>query len=123
MFWKRRFPRLRKGFQITYRTVEQEKFDHNPVKSLAVNISGGGVCFEATENLQKGILVALDIRSDDFNAPILALAKVVWCKPYGSRYQVGAEFWWVGWGDEQAQTTIASYVASQTTAASTATLG
>jgi hypothetical protein len=123
MFWKRRFPRLRKGFQITYRTVEQEKFDHNPVKSLAVNISGGGVCFEATENLQKGILVALDIRSDDFNAPILALAKVVWCKPYGSRYQVGAEFWWVGWGDEQAQTTIASYVASQTTAASMSTLG
>ena len=123
MFWKRRFPRLRKGFQITYRTVDQEKFDHNPIKSLAVNISGGGVCFEATETLQKGILVALDIRSDDFNAPILALAKVVWCKPYGTRYQVGAEFWWVGWGDEQAQTTIASYVASQTTAASMSTLG
>jgi c-di-GMP-binding flagellar brake protein YcgR len=123
MFWRRRFPRLRKGFQITYRTVDQEKFEHDPVKSLAVNISGGGVCFEAAENLQKGILVALDIRSDDFNAPILALAKVVWCKPYGTKYQVGAEFWWVGWGDDQAQTTIASYVAAQTTAASTSTLG
>jgi hypothetical protein len=123
MFWRRRFPRLRKGFQITYRTVDQEKFEHDPVKSLAVNISGGGVCFEATENLQKGLLVALDIRSDDFNAPILALAKVVWCKPYGAKYQVGAEFWWVGWGDDQAQTTIASYVAAQTTAASPSTLG
>lgn len=123
MFWKRRFPRLRKGFQITYRTVDQEKFDYNPIKSLALNISGGGVCFEATDNLQKGILVALDIRSDDFNAPILALAKVVWCKPYGAKYQVGAEFWWVGWGDDQAQTAIASYVTAQTTAASTVTLG
>ena len=123
MFWRRRFPRLRKDFQITYRMVDQEKFDHDPIKSLALNISGGGVCFEATDNLQKGTLVALDIRSDDFNAPILALAKVVWCKPCGARYQVGAEFWWVGWGDDQAQTTIANYVAAQTTAASTSTLG
>ena len=118
MFWRRRFPRLRKDFQITYRMVDQDKLDHDPVKSLAVNISGGGVCFEATDNLQKGALVALDIRSDDFNAPVLALAKVVWCKPHGARYEVGAEFWWVGWGDDQAQATIANYVAAQTTATS-----
>jgi len=98
--------------------VDQEKFDHDPIKSLALNISGGGVCFEATDNLPQGTLVALDMRSDDFNAPILALAKVIWCKPHGAGYQVGAEFWWVGWGDDQAQTTIANYVAAQTTAAS-----
>jgi PilZ domain-containing protein len=122
VFWRRRFPRLRKDFQITYRMVDQEKFDQDPIKSLALNISGGGVCFEATEDLQRGALIALDIRSDDFNAPILALAKVVWCKPSGGMYQVGAEFWWVGWGDKQAQTTIANYVSAQTTAASTSTL-
>ena len=123
MFWRRRFPRLHKDFQITYRMVDQEKFDHDPIKSLALNISGGGVCFEATDNLLKGTLVALDMRSDDFNAPILALAKVVWCKPHGARYQVGAEFWWVGWGNDQAQTTIANYVAAQTAAASPSELG
>ena len=118
MFWRRRFPRLCKDFQITYRMVDQEKFDYDPIKSLALNISGGGVCFEATDSLQKGALVALDIRSDDFNAPILALAKVIWCKPHRAGYQVGAEFWWVGWGDDQAQTTIANYVTTQTTATS-----
>ena len=118
MFWRRRFPRLHKDFHITYRMVDQEKFDRDPIKSLALNISGGGVCFEATDNLQQGVLVALDIRSDDFSAPILALARIVWCKPCGAIYQVGAEFWWVGWGDDQAQTTIANYVAAQTTAAS-----
>ena len=123
MFWRRRFPRLHKDFQITYRMVDQERFDQDPIKGLVLNISGGGVCFEAIDNLQKGTLVALDIRSDDFNAPILALAKVVWCKPQGASYQVGAEFWWVGWGDDQAQTTIANYVTAQTTAASTAILG
>ena len=122
MFWKRRFPRLSRKFQISYKMVDQEKFDNDPVSSLALNISGGGVCFEAPENLQKGDLVALDIRSEDFDAPILALAKVVWCKPRGGRYQVGAEFWWVGWGDNKAQATIANYVAAQTTLASTSVL-
>jgi c-di-GMP-binding flagellar brake protein YcgR len=66
MFWRRRFPRLRADFQITYRMVDQEKLDHDPIKSLALNISGGGLCFEAIDNLQKGALVALDIRSEDF---------------------------------------------------------
>ena len=122
MFWRRRFPRLSRKFQISYKLVDQEKFDNDPVSSLALNISGGGVCFEATENLQAGTLVALDIHSHDFDAPILALAKVVWCKPHGGRYQVGAEFWWVGWGDNKAQATIANYVAAQTTLASTSVL-
>jgi hypothetical protein len=123
MFWRRRFPRLSKGFQIAYRMVDQEKFDNDPISSLALNISGGGLCFEAADHLQKGDLVALDIRSDDFSVPILALAKVVWCKAHGSMYQVGAEFWWVGWGDNQAQTTIANYVTAQTTLASMSALG
>jgi hypothetical protein len=122
MFWRRRFPRLSRKFQISYKMVDQEKFDNDPVSSLALNISGGGVCFEATENLQPGVLVALDIHSHDFDAPILALAKVMWCKPGGGRYQVGAEFWWVGWGDNKAQATIANYVAAQTTLASTSVL-
>jgi len=37
MFWRRRFPRLCKDFQITYRMVDQEKFDYDPIKSLALN--------------------------------------------------------------------------------------
>jgi len=114
MFWRRKFPRLSRKFKISYKMVDQEKFDNDPISSLALNISGGGVCFEADENLQQGALVALDIHSHDFDAPILALAKVMWCKPRGSRYQVGAEFWWVGWGDNKAQATIANYVAAQT---------
>lgn len=114
MFWRRRFPRLRKDFHVSYRMVNQEQFERDPVCTLALNISGGGVCFEAAEELQKGALVALEIRSDDFGSPILALAKIVWCKPKGTAYKVGAEFWWIGWGDNKAQSTIASYVASHT---------
>ena len=115
MFWRRRFPRLRKDFQLSYRVIDQQQFDNDPVHALALNLSGGGVCFEASDNLEKGALVALELRSDDFATSILALAKVVWCKPKGHVYDVGAEFWWIGWGDKQAQTAIANYVAAQTT--------
>ncbi|MGE3541055.1 MAG: PilZ domain-containing protein [Candidatus Tectimicrobiota bacterium] len=123
MFWKRRFPRLSKDFQVSYRMVNQEQFEHDPVHTLAVNISGGGVCFEANEDIPKGALVALEIRSDDFSAPILALAKVVWCKQKSGAYHVGAEFWWIGWGDNKAQATIAHYVASHTASPVTSLLG
>ena len=36
MFWRRRFPRLHKDFHITYRMVDQEKFENDPIKSLGV---------------------------------------------------------------------------------------
>ena len=123
MFWRRRFPRLSKDFQVSYRLVNQEKFENDPVCTLAINISGGGVCFETTDDLKKGALVALEIRSPDFGTPILALAKVVWCKAKGGAYTIGAEFWWIGWGDSQAQSTIANYVASHTASPVSAILG
>lgn len=123
MFGKRKFPRLRQDYRITYRIVEQEEIANDPISSLAINISGGGLCFEADGPIKKGVLVALDIRSDDFGAPILALAKVVWCKSQRSPYQIGVEFWWVGWRDTKAQATIANYVASQTVLASTPVYG
>ena len=45
---------------------------------------------------------------------ILALARVAWCKPKGSKYDIGAEFWWIGWRDTTAQTTIADFIATKT---------
>ena len=111
----RRFPRLRKEFQITYKLVDQEKFHKDPISTLVLNISGGGVCFEAIDRLEKGALVFLDIRSDDFTAPFLALAKVVWCTQRGERYRVGVEFWWVGWADNHVQAAVANYVTTHMT--------
>ena len=115
MVWTRRFPRLRQEFQIAYKLVDQEKFSHDPISTLVLNISGGGVCFEAIDYLEKGALVSLDIRSDDFTVPILALVKVVWCTRQGDRYKVGAEFLWVGLADNHAQAAIANFVTTHLT--------
>jgi hypothetical protein len=114
MFRHRKYPRLSKDFHVTYRPIDKEQFANDPISSLALNISGGGVCFETTEPLQKDTLVALSIHSEDFRMPILALVKVAWCKARGERYNIGAEFWWVGWRDQEAQNAIANYVAGQT---------
>lgn len=113
MFQHRKYPRLSKNCQITYRYLDAAQFANSPIASLALNISGGGLCFETTEALEKDDMVALSIHSEDFR-PILALIKVVWCKANKARYNVGAEFLWVGWNDPKAQQTIADYVANQT---------
>lgn len=116
MFQSRKFPRVSKEYRVSYSLVDQEQFDRNPVSSLAVNISGGGICFTAEEPLAKGSMVALDIDADDLHSSILALAKVKWCKANGTSYEVGAEFWWIGWRDNEAQTTVADFISTSTAA-------
>ena len=116
MFHSRKFPRVSKDYRVSYSLVDQEQFDGNPVSSLAVNISGGGICFTAEEPLAKGSMVALDIDADDLQSSILALAKVQWCKTSGRAYEVGAEFWWIGWRDNNAQSTVADFINTFTAA-------
>ena len=116
MFKRRQFPRVSKEYRVSYSLVDQEQFDRNPVSSLAVNISGGGVCFSSDEPLAKGSMVALDIDADDLHSSILALAKVKWCKTQGDSYEIGAEFWWIGWRDNDAQNTVADFISTNTAA-------
>ncbi len=116
MFHSRKFPRVSKEYRVSYSLVDQEQFDRNPVSGLAVNISGGGICFTAEEPLAKGCMVALDINADDLHSSILALAKVKWCKTKNDSYEIGAEFWWIGWRDNEAQTTVADFISTSTAA-------
>ncbi|MFP4057647.1 MAG: PilZ domain-containing protein [Candidatus Brocadiia bacterium] len=109
---RRKFPRLKEGWDLEYRVVDSGQFQRDPVSSLAVNISGGGVCLEAKEEVEPGTMLAIDLHSPAFDSPILALARAVWCKKklFSDTYEVGAEFWWVGWKDTDAQSKIADYI-------------
>jgi hypothetical protein len=108
----RKFPRLKEGWKLEYRVLDTAQFEHDPVSSMAVNISGGGVCLEAKEEVEPGTMLAIDLHSPTFDSPILALARVVWCKKrlFSDIYEVGAEFWWVGWRDTDAQRAVADYI-------------
>ncbi len=117
MFKRRKFPRVSKEYSVSYSLVDQEQFDRNPVSSLAVNISGGGLCFTSGDPLDKGSMVALDIDADDLHSSILALAKVKWCKVLSdTEFEIGAEFWWIGWRDNDAQNTVADFISTNTAA-------
>ena len=109
---RRKFPRLKEGWRLEYRVMDSAQFEHDPVSTLAVNISGGGVCLETKEEIEPGSMLAVDLHSPAFDSPVLALARAVWCKKklFSDKYEVGAEFWWVGWRDSDAQSQIASYI-------------
>jgi len=115
MLDRRKFPRLDEKWDVDYRTITSEEFREDPISVLTVNISGGGICFEADEEIAKGTMLALELNSEAFPSPIIALAKAAWCKRERKKeiYEVGAEFWWIGWKDSDAQNTVAEYISKQ----------
>jgi len=110
MVERREYPRLDERWEMTYRKLSAEEIE--PISTFTVNISGGGICFTAEEELEPNTLLALELKSPQFPSPIIALAKVVWCRKRGLKggYEVGAEFWWIGWKDNTAQQAIAEHV-------------
>jgi c-di-GMP-binding flagellar brake protein YcgR len=114
LFKRRKYPRIDKEYAIAYRVIDAKQFERQAVSGGAINISGGGACFTAKEALEKGAMIALDINAHDLQSSILALAQVKWCKDQGDHYDVGAEFWWIGWRDSQVQHSMADFISMQT---------
>ena len=112
MLKRRKFPRVKASWALEYRAVSESAFAASPISGLAVDISGGGICLEAEQDLARGAMLAIDLHSPEFDTPILALARVVWCRKrlFSDVYDVGAEFLWISWADMSAQARIAEYV-------------
>jgi c-di-GMP-binding flagellar brake protein YcgR len=109
---QRKYPRLGTIWDVEYRVLTSEEFEGNPLQSFTVNISGGGICFEAREEIKPGTILTLEMKSPIFPSAILALAKAVWCRKNTEKgkYEVGVEFWWTGWKDRNAQEAVADYI-------------
>ena len=99
---KRKFPRLNEKWKLTYRVLEEDQFLKGPIQQYTLNISGGGISFASENELRPGMPVALELEAGQFPAPVLALANVVWCERKKQMYEIGAEFWWVGWKNDNA---------------------
>lgn len=111
---KRKFPRVDERWQVSYRVLDKKRYQGMPIHQYTVNISGGGICFTAEAGIDVNSMVALELGSPLFPSPILALAQVVWCKRSREGYEVGAEFSWVGWQNDDAQQAMAEYIAAAT---------
>lgn len=111
---KRRFPRLKEACGLRYRRLETDALTSEGVEALTVNISGGGICFEAPGPVEPGSLLAVELSLPDFESAVVSLGRSVWCEPRADgRYDVGMEFWWIGWGDDGAQKAIAEYIKTE----------
>jgi len=116
MMKKRKFPRIHQNWQLKYRKLEKHVDANSPLSSLAINLSGGGVCFTTRDEIAPESLLALEIESPELQMPIIAMARAVWCKRrhFDEMFDLGCEFYWIGWKDDSAQQSLAEYIKTQT---------
>lgn len=107
---RRRFPRLRESCHIRVKSLDEGGVPARGVDAITVNISGGGLCYLSQEPVEEGRFLAVELELPEFGSPVVALARASYCGPAGAGYEIGIEFWWVGWGDESAQRAIAEYI-------------
>ena len=109
---QRNFPRLNESWQFTYRILSKGKDPKETLQQVTTNMSGGGIRFTSEEELDPETILAIEMNSEELPSPIMALASVVWCHALEEDYEVGAEFSWIAWRDNNAQQSIANFVSS-----------
>ncbi len=110
---RRGFPRLSAACRIRVRPMAGVGPVGEGHEALTVNISGSGLCYRSLHALEPGTFVAVELTLPNFASPVLALARAAYCAPQGPQFDVGLEFWWVGWGDDSAQRAIGDYIKSE----------
>ncbi len=111
----RKYPRVKESCHVKYRVVQDAAVGQLEDRGVAVNISGGGMCFQSGEPLKAGETVALELTLEQLSTPVVSLGKVCWCEPAAEagKFDVGVEFWWIGWADQEAQERMLGYVSEK----------
>ena len=111
---RRKFPRVSVTCDVKYRAVEMVEdvpdFEDGS-GGIMKNISGGGVCIVANEIHEIGQMLALELTLPGFPSDVISYGRVAWCRSReDTRFDVGVEFWWVGWNDDEAQKHIRGFI-------------
>lgn len=111
---QRNFPRVSRSCDVSFRHVNREAFEGKtqPEAGTMRNISGGGICFYNPEQIPVGSMLALEVALPEFPDTVISMGKVCWCRPSSGDhgYDIGVEFWWIGWKDEAAQQKLRSFI-------------
>jgi hypothetical protein len=113
---RRAYPRVSAACDITWRVIDQGSIDGTAAPAdggFLQNISGGGLCFTTPLPPEKGAMLALKMRLPDLPTPVIALGRAAWVEEAGAGFDVGVEFWWIGWQDEGVQAEIRSMITHQ----------
>jgi hypothetical protein len=109
----RRFPRLREACAIRVKPIAGASVPGDGVDAMTGNISGGGLCYRSPEPVRTGDFLAVEMNMPEFSSPIVAMGRAAYCDRGAAGYEVGIEFWWVGWGDDSAQRAISDYIKTE----------
>jgi hypothetical protein len=101
---------VKDSVRIRFREIRSDKFPGDDFDGHTINISGGGVCFSSDTPVELGTVLAVEMNLPEFEAPVVTLGRVAWCEEGSGSYEIGTEFWWIGWGDENVQRSIGDYV-------------
>jgi hypothetical protein len=110
----RAFPRVSASCEITWRVIDDRSLTQTAPPSeggFLQNISGGGLCFSTPTPPPTGVMLALRLKLAELPTPVIALGKASWVEEAGTGYDVGVEFWWIGWQDEGVQAEIRNLIA------------
>lgn len=110
---KRRFPRVAANCRMMVKALEDASetgLTAPSEEAVMNNISGGGVSFVHPTELDNGTMLALELELPGFPTSVISMGKVAWCRRAGSEFEIGVEFWWVGWRDHEAQKKIGEYI-------------
>jgi len=76
------------------------------------NIGAGGVAIRSDEKITEGALAFLNIDLDVVMKTISVIAKVIWCRKYGSNYTIGLNF--SRWPKEGDKKQLGDFIKSKT---------
>lgn len=114
---QRRYPRVNaKECKINYRRMEgspgSQQPSGDPTLAAMNNLSAGGVSFQNSEAIPTGTMLALEMTLAGQPDTVISMGKVAWCEQDGQGgYDIGVEFWWIGWKDETVQKQVRSFIA------------
>ncbi|MCB1282697.1 MAG: PilZ domain-containing protein, partial [Salinibacterium sp.] len=113
---QRSFPRVSRACPINYRVIDDASTVPQALpgaNGIMNNISGGGIAFTAPAEMDLGTMLALEVDLPGYPTGVISMGKVAWCSPSKEergRFDIGVEFWWVGWKDESAQRRIGDFI-------------
>lgn len=116
---RRKYPRVKDNCSLRFKVITEAPIESDGVSAhdmgVAINISGGGMCFSANKPLAPGTMITCEMKLSQLPTPVVSFGKVVWCERSESpaTFDIGLEFWWIGWSDAEAQDKMLKYINSK----------
>lgn len=110
------YPRVSTSCEITWRVVDDRaaagvnRTAPSADGGFLQNISGGGLCFSTRNPPPTGVMLALKLDIPELPTAVIALGRAAWVENGTAGFEVGIEFWWIGWQDEGVQADIRNLI-------------